>query len=778
VILTDFNSNDIEAYGVVDTSDTLGKSFTETPELIEGDQVYEGFRLRYNFKTQRGLISLAKNEEGETRYEGEKVKKVDKDTYFIEDGIYTTCSEDPPHTYFTAERMKIIYQDKIIARWVFMYVGGVPFPIPIPFIVLPNESGRRSGIIVPAYGQDVNRGPYFRNLGYFLAINDYMDFALTGDYYTKGGYGLRGRYRYAKRYEFNGNINGGYSVLTRGETSDPDRFEQIDWNLSIFHNQQFNPTLRLDVNMQFQSSNYIQNNSVDYNELLSKDLISNATLTKQWPQSGNSLTLNYNRSQNLESGNVNEVIPNISFNKSISYPFRSNPSASGGSSSDLNWYEMIAYDYTGQGRINRRKTEEENDVRGGIQHRIGLNASPKVGYFSISPRIGYNSKWYTQRVVQRNIIVTDTTTQIVGGEPTEIITERDSIVTEDINEINFVRTFDFSLSASTRIYGMSQPQIFGIEAIRHTLTPSISYNYSPDFSEDMWGYYDTYTLASGEVVKYDKFQKEIFGGSGAGKRQSLNFSVGNVFEIKTMKDPTDTTSEAQKIQLLNLTGSVGYNFGADSLRLSDLRLSYRTQIGDLLNLSGSSSYTFYDYSGSRKVDKFLVSEGKGLFRLTNLNFAVSTSLSGDKIEGEDRAPVDTLFDDGLGTYQRPEYIDVFGGEEEPDFSIPWNLNLDYTYSLSKPTPTGYSRNQSIGVNMGFSLTKNWKFTVRGSYDLEQKEISAPQVTVYRDLHCWEMFFSWNPLGAYQGFRVEIRLKAPELQDIKIERAGGLFTGRR
>lgn len=778
-INVDYNTNELEAFGILDTSDTAKVKLKQTPILKEGAEIYEGSQLRYNFKTQRGFISLAKNEAQGSRYEGEKVKKVDKNIYFIKSGMFTTCEKDTPHTYFTANEMKVIQHDKIIARWIFMYIGGVPLPIPLPFAVFPSKAGRRSGIIVPSYGQDLRRGQYFYNFGYFWAVNDYMDVAFTGDYYSKGGYGLRGRLRYAQRYNFTGSFNAGYSKIKIGEPNDPINLKQNvdDWNLSWYHNQQINPTTQLNVNLQFYSSSYLRNNSIDYNDILSQNIISNATLNKRWEESGNSLYINYSRTQNLISGDIYESLPNITFSKNISYPFKSEGSEL---LRNPKWYEQIGYTYTGQFTNNRNKQGGKLSIRGGIQHNININASPKIGYFSVSPRINYTEKWYNKRIKIENKVL-----QKIDPVTNKTF-EKDTTIVKDINELNFVRTFDLSVLASTKLYGIFQPNVFGIEAFRHTLIPSISYNYQPDFSNDFWGYYDYYTNSKGEVIRYDKFSNEVFSGAGAGEKQSLNLSFGNVFEIKTAKNPIDTSksSESNKIQLLNLTASIGYNFAAQKYKLSDLYLTYRTQVGNLLSFNGSSSYTFYDYEDKIKVNKYLISAGKGLFRLTNFSFSISTNLSGEKIKDGSSGTAKSVneinaFQTGASlTNKKNDYISHNNELQTPDFSIPWNLSLSYNFNMNKTDPSTVTKYSNVGANLSFSLTKNWKFTIRGSYDFELKQITAPQITVYRDLHCWEMNFIWNPIGYYRGFRFEIRMKAPELQDIKITKSRGLYSGRR
>ncbi|MFH1195497.1 MAG: putative LPS assembly protein LptD [bacterium] len=772
----DFNSNSVSAIGVKDTADTTGQRYIQTPVLSDGGDVYEGFKLRYNFKSKRGFISMAKNKEEGSRYEGEKVKKVDKDTYFIENGIYTTCDADTPHTHFAASKMKLIQKDVIIARWIFMYIEGIPMPIPLPFAVFPTEGGRRSGIIIPTYGQQASRGWYFRNFGYFFALSDYFDLTLTGDYYTKGGYGAHGRVRYAKRYDFSGNINASFSKIILGEIGDPDRSVDKDWNISVSHNQNINPTTTLDMNLSFQSGTYLSNNSTSYNEILNQNIISNATFRKRWEESGTSLTLNYSRNQNLSTGDITESLPNLSFNKTTTYPFRGKKS---GSTSDLKWYELIGYNYSGDFKNQRNKTAGELKIRGGIQHNFSVSASPKIGYFNISPNFGYKEKWYNKQVTKHEEIAAITDKLVIVGTDTTTVPDTTyNVITDDVMKLGAVRTFNMGVSLSTKLYGMFQPNAFGVEAFRHTLTPTITYSYYPDFSSDAWGYYNSYVDHKGQIVRYDKYGNEVFQGASTGESQTLGFSLSNIFEFKTMKDPTDTTSKAQKVRLLNLDASLGYNLAADSINLSNLRISYRTDIGEWLNLDANTTYTFYDYIEGKQVNKFLSSAGKGLMRLTNLHISASTSLSGEKFsEGKDKKKEGDVEGEEYSAFKKSDLISQYG-DVEPDFTIPWNLSLGYNYDLSKSTPDVSSITSSLSMNLSFSLSKNWKFTTRANYDFQDKEFVAPQITINRDLHCWEMSFSWNPLGAYRGFRFEIRMKAPELKDVKVTKSSGLYSGRR
>lgn len=757
-IFVNFINNEIEAQGIKDTSDTASAVYSQTPVLSENEEVYEGRRLSYNFKTKRGFISLAKNKKEDTEYRGEKVKKVDDDTYFIEDGMYTTCGGKNPVTYFEAKKMKVIRKEQIIGKWIWMYIGGVPFPVPLPFGVFPDQKGRRSGIITPSYGSNNLQGQFFKDFGYFWAISDYMDLTLLGDYYTQGGYGIESKFRYKKRYKFQGNISGGYSKLIRNEVGDPDRNEQSDWNISLRHNQQITPTMQFNANLSFQSSNFLENNRTSYDDLLRQQVTSNATFSKRWRESGNNLTVNYSRTQDLQNGDIQETLPSVSFNMPQMYPFRSDMT------STSEWYDQIGFNYNGQFRNQRNKREGDLRIRGGFQHNISANASPQVGHFNISPNFQYTEKWYNKRIKKYSDV--------------SPFTGQDTVITETVKEINMVRSFRTGLSASTKLYGMMQPQMLGVKAFRHTVNPSLSYSYTPDFSDEKWGYYDTYIDTSGKKATYDKYSREVFGGAGSGERQNINFSVGNVFEMKTMADPTDTTSKEKKINLLNLDANLGYNFAADSLKFSDIRVSYRTKIGDYLNLRGSSTYSLYDQLEGRRIDKFLYDEGKGLLRLTDFNFSLSTSLSGEKLSGRQSAERrDTTNQTDITTMDENQGS-AFYGEEEPDLSIPWNMSLNWNYNINKSDPNNITRRSNISANLSVNLTKKWKLTVQGSYDLVAKEVSAPRVNIYRDLDCWEMSFNWYPLGRYRGFRFEIKIKSPELEDLKVTKSEGLFTGVR
>ena len=276
-------------------------------------------------------------------------------------------------------------------------------------------------------------------------------------------------------------------------------------------------------------------------------------------------------------------------------------------------------------------------------------------------------------------------------------------------------------------------------------------------------------------MKYDRYAEEVYGGSGRGESQSINLSVSNLFEMKTSKDPTDTSSQQRKIKLLSLTASTGYNFAAEEFKLRDLTVSYNTQIGSSLNLSGSSAYSFYMYENGARVNKFMASHGRGLFRMTRTSFSISTSISGKKSDGRSGNSSGEE-ESEYAAFNQDDYA-IVNTDVPSDLSIPWDLSLNYSYNLSKSNPNKPVVNSTLGADLSLNLTNKWKITFSGNYDFDEHELVTPRIGIYRDLDCWEMNFSWNPTGTYSGFNFQIQMKAPQLQDVKVTKTRDFYTGR-
>jgi len=738
IIIVDRQTQLLEAIGIPMDSAGISKTI-QTPLMNQGTDKFEGSKLTYSFKSQRGTISMGYSDADVGYYYGEKIKKVLPDLLFIKNGLYTTSTDKvDPEYYFFSPKMKLIPNDKIIAQSVFLYIEGVPV-FWIPFVVLPNKTGRSSGLIIPSYGNDNTYGIYLANAGYFWAINDYTDIAAKGTFFAKGRYDFSSRFRYVKKYMYDGEINAGYSLINKGEPKDVDKITSNQWIISVNHNQKINPTTSLSGNLTFVSGkSYYDNSTNSLPDLLRQNVVSNLTFSKYWEDSPFSLNANYYRDQNLQTGDLNERLPSVIFNVSETYPFRKDYT-----SSEQKLYEFFSFSYSGNFLNNRTKISTLNNgelySNTGLANRVNLNFSPTFKYFNIRPFFGYSEIWYNKYI-------------------TKSINPADSImVVNEIDAIKAVRYFNMGVSLNTKFIGIFTPKLYNITGIKHTVTPSITYNYIPDFSEPKWGYYGTYAGIDGKPVKYSYYERGVFGSAPSGENQSIGFALSNLFEMKTRQN--DTTEN--KFQLFNINAGINYNFAADSLKWSELFTDFRTQIGGFLNIGGSASFNLYAFDNEKqtRVNKFLLSE-KGKFAdLSTFNINVSTSYNfGFTNSKEEKKPnTDSL------KIEKPTYRSAF---EEPNINVPLSGSLNYNFSENRQNPTQIYKNSNVSASLNVSPTPKWRFSFTASYDLQNSILSAPYVTAYRDLGSWEINFNWYPIGVYRGFFFQVRIKAPQLQDLK------------
>ncbi len=713
----------LEASGMPDST---GNKFTGLPILNDGGEEYHGFKLAYNFKTQKGRITQATTQMENAFYYGDRIKKVDKDVLFVYKGKYTTCDAEEPHFYIEGREMKIIVNDKVIARPVILYIADVPI-FALPFGVFPNKSGRRSGFIPPVWGQTYNAGFYFKRFGYYWAISDYTDFTTTFDWYTRGGWQVSNDFRYAMRYKFNGAISFAFANFYSGEEGDPDKTSSKEWRLNIIHSQVLDPTSRVSANVNISTNNYFRATGTTVRDVLQQTLISNVSYSKTIEGINGSISINASRVQNLNTGTVDEVLPEISFSLPQVFPF-------GGRMYGLTagkWYEKLSFGYSSR-FTNRRSTARTKQFNYGIAHNLSVNFAPTVRYFNITPFFTYNENWYDRRTIKfYNPATKQVETKIQKG-------------------FFQARYFNFGISISTKLYGILQPGILGISGFRHTLMPSLSLVYQPDFSSPFWKNYGTYIDSTGQIVKYSYFENSIFGGAPIGKSQSLNIGIGNIFEMKTSS--TDSVGQPKKYQLLNLNLSLSYNFVAPNKKLSPLFITARTTIAGI-DIFSSSVFDFYKFNSTEP----LLKDGK-IARMTSLTLSFSFSFSGRKKQESDR--MQGIAEPGEGFFKN---YDVF----KPSFEFGWNLSFGFDFSLNRINPYQTVKSANLRFNFGFDVTKNWRIMGSGSYDPIRKEIIVPSISIYRDLHCWEANFEWRPVGYAKGFDLEIRVKAPQLHDLKI-----------
>jgi len=739
----------LDAYGIPDSLKE-GK-FVQSPLMFQGNDKYEGAKLSYNFRSQQGNVSMGFSDAEIGYYFGDKIKKVSSDVLFIKNGMYTTSTDrEDPEYYFLSPKMKVIPNDKVIAQSVFVYIEGVPV-FWIPFGVFPNKSGRSSGIIPPKFGDDATYGQYLSRLGYFWAINNYIDFAATGSYFTKGRIDAYGRFRYASKYNFSGALEGGYSRIRLGESTDISTSNSDAWNLSIGHNQQLTPTSRFDASLTFTSGiNYYNISTNSLSELLQQNIVSNVTYAKTWEGTPFALNANYYRDQNLYNGDLRERIPLVNFSISQTFPFES------ATSDYLNrkLYEYFSFSYSGSFLNNRTKVSGTSiqtgrdttikDLQSGVRNTLNLALSPKFEFISLVPYFNYNEIWYN-KYITKNFDPADSSVNI-----------------SESNAIKALRYFSTGVSLSTKFVGIFTPKIFNVRGIRHTITPALTYNYQPDFSDPKWGYFNSYTDQFGRHVKYSIYEKGVFGGAPSGESQSLAFTLGNIFEMKTQVN--DTTEN--KFQLFVIDAGINYNFAADSLKFSPLITSFRTNIGSFLNISGGASFNLYKYEKSidARVNQFLLNTDGKLANITNFTISMSTSFSFNAGKEDIKVnPNDTLMLGG--DYKGTTTTKV----DEVSFNIPLSGGLGFNYSENNPNPYTTFQSSNLSGNIAFNLTEKWRLTFQTSYDILNHQLTAPYITAYRDLNSWEMNFNWYPAGSFRGFSLEVRIKAPQLRDIKVSK---------
>ena len=712
----------LEASGIPDST---GNKITGAPILNDGGEEYHGFKLAYNFKTQKGRITQATTQMENAFYYGDRVKKVDKDVLFVYKGRYTTCDAEEPHFYIEGRKMKIIVNDKVIARPVVLYIADVPV-FALPFGVFPNKSGRRSGFIPPVWGQTYNTGFYFKRFGYYWAMSDYADFATTFDWYTRGGWQVSSDFRYALRYKFNGAIGFAFANFYSGEEGDPDKTSSKEWRLNIIHSQNIDPTSRISANVNISTNNYFRATGTTVRDVLQQTLISNVSYSKTIESINGSISINASRVQNLNTGTVDEVLPEISFSLPQVFPF------AGGvyGVTDGKWHQRLSFGYSSR-FVNKRSTAMTKQFSYGMAHNLSVNFAPTIRYFNVTPFFTYYENWYDRRTIK-----------FYNPETKQVETK--------IQKGFFqARYFKFGVSVSTKLYGIWQPEIFGISGFRHTLMPSVSLVYQPDFSSPFWKNYGSYVDSTGQIVKYSYFENSIFGGAPIGKLQSLNVGIGNIFEMKTTS--SDSAGQPKKYQLLNLNLSFSYNFVDPNKKLSPLFVTARTTIAGI-DIFSSSTFDFYKFNST----ELLIREGK-IARLTNFSLAFSFTFSGRKKQETER--MQGIEGTGAEFFKNYEPF-------KPSFEFGWNFSFGFDFSLSRITPYQTIKSANLRFTFGFDVTKNWRIMGSGSYDPIRKEIVVPSISIYRDLHCWEANFEWRPVGYARGFDLEIRVKAPQLHDLK------------
>jgi lipopolysaccharide assembly outer membrane protein LptD (OstA) len=791
----DLGKSTVYAVGSPDSvGDIKGK-----PVFNQGQDEYEAKTMTYNFKTQKGYITDVITQQGEGYLTGGVTKKDINNEYYIKDGRYTTCEDhDDPHFYFNVTKGKVRPGKNIVTGPTYMVLAGLPLPIAVPFGYFPFSQTYSSGIIVPTFGDDYNRGFYLRDGGYYFAINDNIDLALTGELYTKGSWGLTAQSSYVKRYKYSGNFNISYLKTIYGEKGSPDYSTQTNFQVLWSHTQdtKANPNMSLSASVNFTTSGYSRN---DLNSYYSSSFTENTksstiNMTYKFPQSKWSLSSTFNISQRTQDSTLTVSFPNINISMSQTYPFKRKHS--GGS--DERWYEKIKLSYSGQLQNSLTSKQDQffqksliKDWRNGMKHNVPISATFNVfRYVNLTPSINITDRMYTSKIRRQ-------------WDPNAAVEVCDT-------SYSFYNVWDFNASVSldTKIYGFFQPLGFlgkKVKMIRHVMTPTISFSGAPDFSSAFFGYYDQYqyTNSAGELVtkQYSMFSNGLYGTPSSGKTGALSFSLANNLEMKTRS--VGDSVEEKKISLIeNFTVSQSYNFAADSLNWSNINTSLLLRLTKGFNLNLSGVWDVYTYqlnsSGNPvrvNVPRWKVGKGIGKLSSTGTSFSYTfnndTFKRKDKDKNKDKNKGNN--DEGpenpnSGTMNDRKRNEKDEGETEvgedgyAKWTVPWSLSVNYSVSYGYGTfnKQKMEYDGKITQNLSFSgnikPTSNWNFSFSASYNFDTHKLAYMNCNVSRDLHCFTMRAGIVPVGAYKSYTFNIAVKSAMLSDLKYDKRSSTSNG--
>ncbi|MBN1650174.1 MAG: LPS-assembly protein LptD [Bacteroidales bacterium] len=745
-----FNNNELFSEGVEDENGKVIGS----PVFKEDNRSFEAKKLRYNFDSKKGIIYGVKTEEGDGFLLGEKIKKMADDVTYIEGGQYTTCDHPIPHYAFRFQKSKIIPGGMIITGPVNFEIEGVPTPLVLPFGLFPNNSRKSSGILVPTYGSSAKQGYYLMNGGYYWALSDYFDLTLRGSIYTRGSWSLNPNFRYVKKYRYSGSFDFKYGINILGTEGSPDYQRTRDFRIQWTHNQdaKARPNSKFSANVNIVTSSFNQFETQNtFESKLSNTFQSSINYStnfkKKWY-----LNLNLGHRQNTLNKTFEMTLPELSLSGTQMYPFRKK-----GKVGNLKWYDNISLKYSMTARNSAMMPDSlfltsgmANYFKNGIKHSIPISSNVKVlKYFTWTNSATFTERWYTQTIEKSYSVSRDGT---------------GTVVEDTIKGFKAAHDYQLSSSLNTKLYGMyTFGKNFPIRAIRHVLTPSVSFSYKPDFGADKYGYYkEYYNELQDQFVQYSIFEGSVYGGPTAGESGSVNINLTNNFEMK-VRDRNDTVTGTRKIVLIEaLTLSTNYNMAKDSLRWSPLIMTARTKLFKNLDIRYSSAFDPYilDSTGNYNLNQYEWTVNRRLVRLDNASWRVGLNLNlkNDSFKKKNKSG------DGENSKESKKAI------------MPWSLNVNYTFQYtSNHNYVAYEleKDQKIVQTLGFSgniqLTANWKISVRSGYDFQNNKISYTSLDIYRDLHCWEMRFNWIPMGTWKSWNFGINIKSSMFKDLKVEK---------
>ena len=774
--------------------DTLGKKIGK-PIFTEENQSYETDKISYNFDSKKAKIKGIVTQLDDAYMQGKDVKKNEFDELFIHDAKYTTCNLAEPHFHISAKKIKVIPGKKVVSGPFHLKFGDIPTPLGFIFGMFPQPKKTVSGIIMPNYGEEKRRGFYLRDGGYYFAVNEKLDLQLTGDIYSKGSYGLSLGTNYKKRYSYNGSLRFDYNSTKMGEFENSGISK--DFSLAWSHSPDTRgKSSRFSSSVNFQTNSYNQNKNLVYtnfNESINAQFNSNISYSKTFKGTPFNFSANLRHSQNVQTKKVNLTLPDVSYSMSRIYPFKNvgklGKSALGklsishrftgrvqlsnagiGSSlsgvniinSSDNFSEQIEFDLDNFSSILDRS-------KIGVKHTIPISTSFNLfKYFTFSPNVNYEEIWYLKKLNY-------TYNEIENG-----------VKIDTTNAFSRAWSYNTALSMSTRIYGTLFFKKGKIKAIRHVISPEISFSFSPDFTKPKFGYYEDVRInEEGDTKLLSKYENFLYGTPRIGSSASMNFYIGNNLELKVL-DKNDSISGTKKIKIFeNLAFTSSYNFLADSFKLNPIRFTARTSFfKGLINLSLSGNVDPYTYkldsttelsNGSqviyqRRVSDLALLNKKGIGSLDFINIALGFRFSANDFKSDSRKEE---LDSEFGSRQELDYINS-NMAEYIDFNVPWSVNASYNLNRRKIGYKDPTLTQTLTFSGDLSISEKTKLSFRSGYDFKNKMLTQTSINATRDLHCWRINFSWVPFGRFQSYNLSINAVSALLQDLKLEKRSRFF----
>lgn len=746
----DMQKNEVLAVG---KRDSTGK-MVEKVHFKDGENEMDASEIRFNMKSKRGIVKEVFTNEGEAYIHMAEAKKQPNNEVHLHNGKFTTCSNEKPHYHFRMRKAIIIPDDKIITGPVYMVVGKVPTPLALPFGYFPNKKGKVRGILIPQYGSSPTYGYFLQNGGYYLPIGQKVDMQFLGDIYSRGSWALKQITRYKIRYKYSGNLNLSFSQFRTGDKDFVDFSKKNEFFVRWSHTQdpKSRPGSRFAANVNFGTLTNFQNNFNTYSQdYLSSSFQSNISYTKTWLGTPFSMTTNLRHNQNTLAKTITVTVPELTLNVNRFFPFTVFNKSGVGSKK---FYENIGVTFSSNVRndvtagdslysLNNLSSLIRNHSRNGVKHNATVGTTFKLlgQRFTFNPTANFTERWYMQSLSK----------SYAGAE-----LQTDTLRTFD-------RNFEYSYSASltTRLFGMYATRKSGGPKLRHVFTPSVNFNYRPDFNSSK-----TIVSDSGQTTTYSPYDLGVFGRPSSGKSGTVGLTLVNSLELKK-RSSKDTITGFVKIPIIeNFQINGNYDLIRDSLNLSNIQFSARNTFFKVFSINYSSVLDPYYYENGVITRNYYWYKGKGFGRITNNNLALNYTFKAKprkkketpkNLTEDEKEEIDNLKKNTSG------YI---------DFDIPFTLTAVYNLNFNRVFIAGVDTvlmTQGIGLNGDIGITKKMKFGFNTNYDFVANKVTYTQLSLYYDLHCWEFSTTVIPFGNRKSYVVTLNVKASILQDLRLQK---------